>query len=78
MIRAEREPTATEEPFSLTVDQYGRLWLHAKIGGIEAAIDLADSDTAFTTMVDKMTECGFENRPAQEHQAADNDDQRQR
>jgi hypothetical protein len=78
MINAERDPTSSEEPFSLTLDQYGRLWLHAKIGGVEAAIDLADSDTAFEIMADKMVECGFDFRRAQEHQPADNDDQRQR
>ena len=75
LIHAEHEPTAIEEPFALTLDQYGRLWLHAKIGGIEAAIDLADSDSAFVIMAEKMAECGFEYRPAQEHHVADNDDQ---
>jgi hypothetical protein len=29
MSAAEQDVTATEEPFSLAVDQYERLWLHA-------------------------------------------------
>lgn len=75
MIRAEHDPTAREEPFSLTVDQYERLWLHAKIGGIEAAIDLGDKGAAFDIMAEKMSECGFEYHAVPEHHKADNDDQ---
>lgn len=75
MSQAEHDPTAIEEPFSLTVDQYGRLWLHAKIGGIEAAIDLAEKEMAFEIMAEKMAECAFEYRPRPEHQQPDNDDQ---
>lgn len=75
MSQVERDPTATEEPFSLTVDQYGRLWLHAKIGGVEAAIDLAEKEAAFAIMAEKMAECAFEYRPTHEHQPPDNDDQ---
>lgn len=78
MSQAERDPTAVEEPFSLTVDQYGRLWLHAKIGGVEAAIDLAEMGAAFQIMAEKMAECSFEYRPTQEHHQADNDDQLRR
>jgi len=75
MSQVERDPTAIEEPFSLTVDQYGRLWLHAKFDGVEAAIDLAEKAAAFEIMAEKMAECGFEYRPTQDHQKADNDDQ---
>ena len=76
MSQAERDPTAIEDPFSLTVDQYGRLWLHAKIGGVEAAIDLAEKGAAFEIMAEKMAECAFVYRPTHEHQQPDNDDQR--
>ena len=70
--------SAAEELFTLTVDQYGRLWLHTKLEGIEVAIDLADQDDAFIIMAEKMAECEFEYRPSQEHGEADNDDQLQR
>lgn len=36
-----------EKPFSLTVDQYGRLWLHAELDGYPIAIALADQLVAF-------------------------------
>jgi hypothetical protein len=75
MSQVERDPTAAEELFSLTGDQYGRLWLHAKIGGVEAATDLAEQGVAFEIMAEKMAECAFEYRPTHEHQQADNDDQ---
>jgi hypothetical protein len=78
MIQTDRDPTATRYPFSLTLDQYGHLWLHAKVGGVEVAIDLADKDQAFAIMAAKMSECGFEYRPIQEHEDADNDDQVER
>ena len=67
--------SAVEEPFLLTLDQYGRLWLHTKLEGIEVAIDLADKDDAFNIMANKMAECDFEYRPVQDHEDADNDDQ---
>lgn len=75
MSQVEQDATVIDEPFSLTVDQYGRLWLHAKIGGLEAAIDLAEKDAAFEIMAEKMAECAFEYRPTPEHQQPDNDDQ---
>ena len=78
MSQTDRDQTLVEEPFSLTLDQYGRVWLHAKLNGIEVAIDLADRDVAFTIMAEKMAECGFEHRVAQEHEPAVNDDQVQR
>lgn len=78
MSQTDRDQTLVEEPFSLTLDQYGRLWIHAKLEGIEVAIDLADKDAAFTIMAEKMAECGFEYRAAQEHEPADNDDQKHR
>jgi hypothetical protein len=76
MSQTERDHTAVEEPFSLTLDGYGRLWLHTKLNGVEVAIDLADKDVAFNIMAEKMAECDFDYRPPQEHGEADNDDQR--
>ena len=78
MSQTDRDQTLVEDPFSLTLDQYGRIWLHAKLNGIEVAIDLADKDEAFTIMAEKMAECGFEYRPVQAHEPADNDDQARR
>lgn len=78
MSQTDRDQTLVEEPFSLTLDQYGRIWLHAKLNGVEVAIDLADKDAAFTIMAEKMVECGFEYRVVQEHEPAVNDDQVQR
>ena len=75
MSQTDRDQTLVEQPFALTLDQYGRIWLHAKLDGIEVAIDLADKDVAFNIMAEKMVECGFEYRAAQEHGRADNDDQ---
>lgn len=75
MSQTEAGRTASEEPFSLTLDQYGRLWLHTKLNGIQVAIDLADRDEAFSIMAEKMAECGFEPRFSREHEEADNDDQ---
>lgn len=75
MNHTEADQTVFEKPFSVTLDQYGRLWLHTKLEGIEVAIDLADKDEAFNIMADKMAECGFEYRPFREHGDADNDDQ---
>ena len=34
MSATQQNQNAIEDPFSLTVDQYGRLWLHAKAQGI--------------------------------------------
>ena len=78
MSRTDREQTTVEEPFSLTLDDYGRLWLHAKLEGVEVAIDLAGMDDAFSIMADKMAQCGFEYHPRQPIQIADNDDQPRR
>ncbi len=78
MSQTDRDQTLVEDPFSLTLDQYGRIWLHAKLEGIEVAIDLADKDMAFNIMAEKMAECDFDYRPAQEHEEADNDDQLRR
>ncbi len=47
MSKTDRDQTLVEEPFALTLDQFGRVWLHAKLDGIEVAIDLADKDIAF-------------------------------
>ena len=75
MSQTEADQTVVEDPFSLTLDQYGRLWLHTKMEGIEVAIDLAHKDDAFNIMAEKMAECDFEYRPSQEHGEADNGDQ---
>jgi hypothetical protein len=66
-----------KEPFSLTVDQYGRLWLHSKLEGIEVAVDLGEKDEAFQIMATTMADQKFDYRPAQlEHDGqADNDDE---
>lgn len=75
MSQTEHDQTTVEDPFSLTLDQYGRLWLHAKLEGVEVAIDLADKEVAFNIMTEKMAECGFDYRPGHGYQKADNDDQ---
>lgn len=76
MARIEQSMNAREEPFTLTVDQYGRLWLHTKQEGIDLAIDLAEKNLAFEIMSAAMLEEGFEHRPAHApHDEADNDDQ---
>lgn len=75
MSNAEQDVTAREEPFSLVVDQYGHLWLHAKLEGFPVAVDLAEKDSAFRIMADTMAECGFEYSPPAQHEEADNDDE---
>ena len=77
MPRSEQSMNAREDPFSLTVDQYGRLWLHTKQDGIEFAIDLAEKDVAFDIMTVAMVDAGYEHQPAPDvHDGeADNDDQ---
>lgn len=76
MTSSERNYGAVEDRFSLTVDQYGRLWLHTKLEGVSVAIDLAEKGIAFEIMAAAMAEDGFEYRPVQEHDSADNDDER--
>ncbi len=77
MSQSERNQNASAEPFSLTVDQYGRLWLHSKLEGIQVAIDLAEKEEAFQIMAAVMDEQKFDYRPAQEEHdgQADNDDE---
>ena len=75
MSLTERDQNALEDPFSLTVDQYGRLWLHAKADGIPVMLDLAEKDVAFQIMAATMAENDFEYRPIPDHEDADNDDQ---
>lgn len=77
MTQTDRDQTLVEEPFALTPDQYGRIGMHAKLDGIEVAIDLADKHLAFRIMASKLTECGFDHRSAQGHSVADNDDKPQ-
>jgi hypothetical protein len=62
------------------VDQYGRLWLHAKLEGVEVAIDLAEKEQAFQIMAAMMAEQKFDPRsPGAGHDGhADNDDELRR
>ena len=79
MARSEQSMNAREDPFSLTVDQYGRLWLHTKQDGIEFAIDLAEKDLAFDIMAAAMRDADLENKAPLDHDGeADNDDQESR
>lgn len=73
MPQSDRDNSRVDEDFSLTLDDYGRLWLHTKLQGVEVAIDLADKEHAFRIMAEKMTACGFEYRPVPAKQSADND-----
>ena len=80
MSRSERNQNTRDEPFSLTVDQYGRLWLYAKLEGLEVAIDLGEKEPAFQIMAALMDEQKFDHRTgtagAAEHDSqADNDDE---
>jgi hypothetical protein len=78
--QSERNQNPRTEPFSLTVDQYGRLWLHAKLDGVEVAIDLAEKEQAFQIMAAVMSEQKFDYRPigAEHTGQADNDDELRR
>lgn len=75
MSQSEQSYGADEEVFSLTVDQYGRLWLNAKLDGIPVSIDLASKDAAFGIMAGAMAEHGYDDHTARRHEPADNDDQ---
>jgi len=77
MSRSERNQNTRDERFSLTVDQYGHLWLHAKLEGIDVAIDLAEKEQAFQIMAATMAEQKFDYRPtgADHDGQADNDDE---
>jgi hypothetical protein len=75
MSGTEQNYDALEETFSLTVDQYGRLWLHAKLEGIAVTIDLAQKDAAFEIMAAIMAENGFEYHPVPGYGPAENDDE---
>lgn len=77
MAQSDRNQNTREQPpFSLMVDQYGRLWLSAKLEGMPVDIDLGEKDAAFEIMAASMAEHDFEEQPvSQDHQAADNDDQ---
>ena len=74
MSLSEQQQNAVEAPFTLTVDQYGRLWLHAKIEGVPVMIDLAEKSVAFEIMATSMFENDYEHCAVPEHEAADNDD----
>jgi len=77
MSRSERNQNTRDERFSLTVDQYGHLWLHAKLEGIDVAIDLAEKEQAFQIMAATMAEQKFDYCPtgADHDGQADNDDE---
>ncbi len=77
MSQTEQSQITVGDPFSLTVDHYGHLWLHAKIEGVPVAIDLAEKKIAFAIMAATMSDNDFEYRPIHQHEAADNDDQQQ-
>ena len=78
MSQSERNQNTRGEPFSLTVDQYGRLWLHAKLEGIEVTIDLGGKEQDFQIMAAVMAEQNFDHRTSggEHHGQADNDDER--
>ena len=80
MGQSERNQNTRNDRFSLTVDQYGHLWLHAKLEGIDVAIDLAEKEQAFQIMAATMAEQKFDYRPAgADHDGrADNDDELRR
>ena len=80
MGQSERSQNTRTEPFSLTVDQYGRLSLHAKLEGLEVSIDLAEKEQAFQIMAAVMAEQKFDFRPktAEHDGQADNDDELRR
>jgi hypothetical protein len=75
--QSERNQNTRIEPFSLTIDQYGRLWLHAKLDGLEIAVDLAEKEQAFQIMAATMAEQKFDYRQISvAHDGlADNDDE---
>jgi hypothetical protein len=75
--RSERSQNTRTDTFRFTADQYGHLWLHAKLEGIEVGIDLGEKEQAFQVMASAMDEHGFEFRAAKEehHGQADNDDE---
>jgi hypothetical protein len=77
MGQSERDQNTRIEPFALTVDQYGHLWLHAKLSGVDVSIDLAEKEQAFQIMASTMAEQGFQHRapPAEHDGQADNDDE---
>jgi hypothetical protein len=52
-----------EGPFSLPIDQYGRLFILTKQDGIQIAFDLAGKDLAFDIMAAAMSDADAERRP---------------
>jgi hypothetical protein len=78
--QSERSHNTRAEPFSLTVDQYGRLWLRAKLEGLQIAVDLAEKEQAFQIMAATMAEQKFDYHPfSVAHDGlADNDDEMRR
>ncbi len=76
MGQSERSQNRLEDPFTLTVDQYGRLWLHAKLDGQQVTIDLGEKNRAFQIMAATMADQQFNYHPFKsEHDGqADNDD----
>lgn len=76
MGKTEQDVTLVAEPIALTLDAFGRIWLHAKANGIALAIDLAGKDNAFAIMAEKMNDCSYDYSAVPVHGQADNDDQR--
>ena len=74
MSDTERSEDPEEERFSLIIDQYGRLWLNAKLEGLPVTLDLGEKDKAFAIMAETMAENDYEHRPMLTHEAADNDE----
>jgi hypothetical protein len=62
MSAAEQDVTATEVPFSLAVDQYERLWLHAKLDGFPVTIELADKEALSASWRRRWTNAGSSTR----------------
>lgn len=76
MFQGEQDFDRKDQQFTLTIDQYGRLWLNTKLEGIEISLDLAEKTTAFEIMAETMARNDFEYRPIQAHEVADNDDEK--
>lgn len=73
MSTTETSPDSVEETFFLTVDQYGRLWLNAKLDSLPVMIDLGEKGVAFEIMAETMSNNDFAYSPTHNHEAADND-----
>jgi hypothetical protein len=50
MSQTEQDQSAIEEPFSLTLDDYGRLWLHIGLSKLEAHADMISQNGLLTAI----------------------------